>query len=134
MKDEGEALDLDSIVVKYEMCNLLLLCLLLLSPAAPSETFNSSVRPSVRASVRLVLLLLLLLSPAAPSETFNSSVRYRWGHASLPLNRICLGMLFVGLPASGKTYGMKRVVEELCLVPSMRSVVILDVHTKATDS
>ena len=47
--------------------------------------------------------------------------------AKVYTEHLSLGMLVVGMPGSGKTFGMKKVVEELAMLTSMRHVVIFDV-------
>jgi hypothetical protein len=48
-------------------------------------------------------------------------------HVRLLTNHLALGSLFVGMPGAGKTVGMKKMVEEVALLNSMRHVIILDV-------
>ena len=47
--------------------------------------------------------------------------------AKVYTEHLSLGMLVVGMPGSGKTFGMKKVVEELAMLTSMKHVVIFDV-------
>ena len=45
---------------------------------------------------------------------------------ALPVKDLGLGVLLVGQQGSGKTYGMKKVVETAVALPSMRHVIVLD--------
>lgn len=44
-----------------------------------------------------------------------------------PVEDLCLGLLVVGQQGSGKTYGLKKIVETCSQLPSMRHIVVLDV-------
>ena len=45
----------------------------------------------------------------------------------VPTSLLPLGVLFVGMPGSGKTFGMKKLIEETAMLTSMKHLVVFDV-------
>lgn len=83
-----------------------------------------------RATKRLNEVLKWLDKSVAPSISVGSYIEpIKAGSEQVRLltKHLSLGSLFVGMPGAGKTIGMKKMVEELALLSSMRHIIILDV-------